>query len=715
MDLWHGSLGEFVCLAESRALTGKLLGSFYSIYGQQPSTSETNSWMNSLQAVANALHDLRPADIGVAVSDCGVDGAGRLGLASGAPAGWGHPDVGVVSEYHLPLSQKRIDLMLCGRGQDQRDRAMILELKQWSKVSLENEFTHNVTVDGQERLHPSEQAASYAEWLTDYHETFVSGGVVAARCAWLHNMKRADADDLVDPRFSELLAKSPLFLADDTSGLAAAVADGIGHGRGADVLGRIVASRFRPSKHVMANLEAVIASRESWKLLGEQRVAYNAIRAEMQRLLKKPGRSVILVRGGPGTGKSVIAVQLLADALRNGLTAAHVTGGKAFTTGLRASFKGADKLFQWNMGMRTAPYQGLDLLVVDEAHRVRATSDNRWTKAAERGKKAQIKELLDAAKIVVLLLDENQFVRPDEIGCTDEFVRAVGDLKIPLRKYDLSTQFRCGGCTEYVNWVDRMLGFAAPDATDWGDRYSFELVDSPEQLDQMMSRCREQGTRARLVAGFCWKWSEVRPDGSLEPDVKIGDWERPWNAKVPKGKAIPNPDKHPYTLWANTEVGESQVGCIYSAQGFEFDSVGVIWGKDLVWRTDRWVAQPKESRDPPVRNAGADMGRGLIATNELKRPATPIRYTPPYDPNTSPHHDPNTSPHHDPNTSHIDGGVMKKKSRQGPVPGIQKTAGGDGPPPDDALFGRVVSLIVSKRRKLDIEFGSQRPSGSVRG
>lgn len=357
----------------------------------------------------------------------------------------------------------------------------------------------------------------------------------------------------------------------------------------------------------MANLEAVIASKESWKLLGEQRVAYNAILAEMQRLLKKKGRSVILVRGGPGTGKSVIAVQLLADALRMGLTAAHVTGGKAFTTGLRASFKGADKLFQWNMGMRTAPFQGLDLLVVDEAHRVRATSDIRWTAAADRGNKSQTHELLDASKIVVLLLDENQYVRPDEIGCSDEFVKAAGDLQIPLRKYDLNTQFRCGGCSEYVNWVDRMLGFTAPDATDWGTRYSFELVDSPGQLDLMMAQSREKGTRARLVAGFCWKWSDVRPDGTLEPDVKIGAWQRPWNAKVPKGKATPNPDKHPYTLWAETEIGESQVGCIYSAQGFEFDSVGVIWGKDLVWRTDRWVAQPKESRDAPVRNSGDEM------------------------------------------------------------------------------------------------------------
>jgi hypothetical protein len=154
-----------------------------------------------------------------------------------------------------------------------------------------------------------------------------------------------------------------------------------------------------------------------------------------------------------------------------------------------------------------------------------------------------------------------------------------------------------------------MLGFEAPGATNWGGRYRFELVEGPAQLDQMMAQARENGTRARLVAGFCWKWSEVRPDGSLEPDVKIGDWERPWNAKVPKGKAAPRLDKHPYTQWANTEIGEGEVGCIYSAQGFEFDSAGVIWDRDLVWRTDRWVSQREESKDSPVRNAGPEMVR----------------------------------------------------------------------------------------------------------
>jgi hypothetical protein len=140
-----------------------------------------------------------------------------------------------------------------------------------------------------------------------------------------------------------------------------------------------------------------------------------------------------LVRGGPGTGKTVIAVQLLADALREGFSAVHSTGGKAFTTAMRSKFAGASGLFVWNMSMRNATYQALDLLLVDEAHRIRETSDTRWTPRAQRAQRAQIDELLDASKVAVFFLDENQFMRPDEEGNSNLVREATGRLRIPLR------------------------------------------------------------------------------------------------------------------------------------------------------------------------------------------------------------------------------------------------------------------------------------------
>jgi hypothetical protein len=299
-----------------------------------------------------------------------------------------------------------------------------------------------------------------------------------------------------------------------------------------------------------------------------------------------------------------VAVQLLAAALRLGWKAAHSTGGKAFTTALRSKFRGAHDLFIWNMNTRSAASQGLDLLLVDEAHRVRQTSDSRWTPKIERGKRSQVEELTAASKVTVFLLDENQFVRPDEVGSSSLVRKHAAERGIRLKEFDLAVQFRCGGCAEYIAWVDWLLGFAAEVPSPWGDRYSVELVENTDALDQLMSEAKASDESARLLAGFCWKWSDPSASGELVDDVVIGDWHRPWNRKAEEKSY--KPADHPYTRWAETDEGESQVGCIYSAQGFEFAWAGIIWGEDLVWRSDRWVARPKQSFDRPVK-ASPDM------------------------------------------------------------------------------------------------------------
>jgi hypothetical protein len=302
----------------------------------------------------------------------------------------------------------------------------------------------------------------------------------------------------------------------------------------------------------------------------------------------------------------VIATQLLADALRKNITAVHTTGGKAFTTNLRARFKGAENLFAWNMHMRHVPAQEIDLLLVDEAHRIRKTSDTIWTKKSERSHRTQIQELLDAAKVTVFFLDENQYVRPDEIGCTQVIRDETKRLGIPLVEYDLDAQFRCGGCVEYVNWVDYLLKFSDIRPPRWREKYTLTLAETPKELDQFILDAHNKGESCRLVAGFCWKWSDPNKDKSLPPDVTIGDWAMPWNAR---DRGYFPPERHPYTLWATTAIGETQIGCIYSAQGIEFDRVGVIWGPDLVWRDNRWVARKQFTYDLPVKTKGADADR----------------------------------------------------------------------------------------------------------
>lgn len=595
VDLWHGSLSDFVRRADAGSLPGDMTGQFVRLHRYPPNASEVRSWDQSLAALAAALRPLRNLELGVAVGASGA--TGRASLVRDA----GNSPAAVALEYHLPLSGKRVDVVVTGHDTSRRASALVIELKQWSEVGLEDEFATNVLIGGNEHVHPSEQARDYADWLLDYHSSFTSGDLAAIPASYCHNLLPPNDEPLRDPRFADLLQRSPLFTSGEEHGFVEFVGTHVGAGDGVRLLERLTGARFQPSKRVLDTLEAVLDARDEWHLLDEQRLAYNAILDEVRRQQARAGRAAVLIRGAPGTGKTVVAVQLLAAALRLGWKAAHSTGGKAFTTALRSKFDGAHGLFLWNMSLRDAPPQALDLLLVDEAHRVRETSDIRFTPKGERGRRSQTEELISAAKVAVFLLDENQFVRPDEVG-SSTLIRGEAKRKgARIKEFDLRAQFRCGGCVEYVTWVDWILGFAAERPESWGDRYRVEVVDTPEELEQLVQKASIAGETARVVAGFCWKWSDPPKTGDLVADVVIGNWRRPWNRKA--GKRTYKPAEHPYTKWADTPEGESQIGCIYSAQGFEFGRIGVIWGKDLVWRDGRWMAQPVESRDSPVKSS----------------------------------------------------------------------------------------------------------------
>jgi len=599
MDLWRGPLSEFVREAGSGALPSRMVQQFYAYHRSMPSPAEARSWENSLLALSRVASIPELADAALAV---GIGGASTLGEGGARGAADLSEGIGVCTEYHLPLTGMRVDALLFGTDEARAPSTTLIELKQWSKVSLADEWNRNVLMQGAEYLHPSQQALDYADWMRSYHSSFSRGSVAMSACSYLHNMAPEDADALRDERFSPLLERAPLFLNGDERALREFLARRAGFGGGLDVMDEVTGGHFAPAPGVLDCLEEVLRGTGEWHLLDTQRVAYQTILAEIHRLRVKPRRSVILVRGSPGTGKTVIAIQILADALRLGLKAAHSTGGKAFTTVLRSKFAGAKDLFLWNMSLAKAPTQGLDLLLVDEAHRVRKSSVMQWTGKKDRTGKTQLQELIDASKVVVFLLDENQSVRPDEIGSTALVREAAKEAKAVMREYDLRQQFRCGGCTEYQDWVDALLEFRAPPMQDWRDRYNFGLVTTPEELEEFLAEQRQAGQTARMVAGFCWPWSAPLPDGSLVVDVQIGEWRRPWNAKQLKKKSY-TPKNDPYTLWATTKVGEVQVGCIYSAKGFEFDAVGVIWGPDLVRRGNEWVAQKENSSDGKVRGS----------------------------------------------------------------------------------------------------------------
>jgi hypothetical protein len=313
----------------------------------------------------------------------------------------------------------------------------------------------------------------------------------------------------------------------------------------------------------------------------------------------------VIITGGPGSGKSVIAVALLGELAKRGYTVAHATGSRSFTTMLRRAVgqrvPRVKDLFRYTNAFMDADRNGLDVLIIDEAHRIRLTSTNRFTKAGKRLGTPQADELVRAARVPVFFLDEHQGVRPAEIGTVASIEEAAARGGATVRRVDLDGQFRYGGSEIYVRWVEQLLGLRPGGPQPWpgDDTFQLLLAGSPEQMEAELRRRIDEGYVSRITAGFCWPWSIPRPDGTLVDDVVIGSWSRPWSLRSDRPlNGIP-----PALLWATDDAGFGQVGFIYTAQGFEYDYAGVIIGADLVWREDHWEPNPAASRDTDLRNA----------------------------------------------------------------------------------------------------------------
>jgi hypothetical protein len=331
-------------------------------------------------------------------------------------------DHGVVVEYELPSSSRRLDFMICGRNDSHRDEAVIVELKQWSECqSTDADGLVSTWVGGKNRevAHPSVQVGQYQQYLADTHSAFYEGDrpIQLGACSYLHNYEIRVNDVLVAPKFSDTIARFPVFGADEVDGLTDYLRGRLLAGQGESVLARIEQSKYRPSRKLMDHVAETIAGRGPWVLLDEQFVVFEKIRAAVVAAVSKGKRHVVIVRGGPGTGKSVLAINLLARFLGEGRTAHYATGSRAFTKTLwKLVGSRAKPVLKYFNNYRNASPSEIDALICDEAHRIRETSNDRFTPKAKQSAEPQIRELLRAAKVAVFFIDDRQGVRPKEIG-----------------------------------------------------------------------------------------------------------------------------------------------------------------------------------------------------------------------------------------------------------------------------------------------------------
>jgi len=389
------------------------------------------------------------------------------------------------------------------------------------------------------------------------------------------------------------------------------------NGDGSEIVHAIKKGGYKPSKKLLDHVSEVIRGKSEYILIDDQLIVYDRVLRVVDQAVQHKNKTTIIVKGGPGTGKSVIALNLLGVLSGRGFNTHYVTGSRAFTTTIReiVGSRAAQQIKYFN-SYGQASQNDLDVMLCDEAHRIRETSNSRFTPSAKRSNKPQIQELLKAARTAVFFVDDDQVVRPGEIGSSD-YIRATAEtLGCGLYEYELKAQFRCAGSDAFVNWVNNTLQIRRTANILWSgdERFEFEIFDSPQKLEAKIREKVAAKYTARMTAGFCWEWSKPKPDGTLVDDVSVGEYKRPWNAKSQAGHLAPQVP--PESLWAYDPRGIDEIGCIYTAQGFEFDYVGVIFGKDLIYdmRHGEWRGDQAQSCDTVVCRSGADFLKNVKNT-----------------------------------------------------------------------------------------------------
>lgn len=573
MRLYEGSVGEFREDVVHNALADKLAEAFREYYRRPAARGEVGSWQQSLNFLKNSF-ELAKLD-----------------------------KQRVIVEYELPYSSRRIDVLLFGRSTANEDGIVLIELKQWSNDGVADaDAEGNVRVRFQhgmkEVAHPSWQVEGYHYDLQDFLHVFQDEPAPRlSSCAYCHNYARLkEPKILFATKFDVGREKFPLFAKEDVEALGNYLHERISGGGGLEVFNRFIRSTVKPSKRLLEHTGDMINKRQIFTLIDDQIAAYNAIMHKARQLTTSRHKSIVIVKGGPGTGKSVIALEVMGELLRMRKTVVHATGSSAFTNTMRKIVGARAKgLFKFFNSFMEAPEEAFDVLIADEAHRIRASSNSRYTPKARRSKMPQIDELMRIARLGVYFIDEKQIVRPNEVGSVQlirEGAARFGVASSDIVEFELETQFRCSGSDAYLQWLDHVLGVRPSEAPRFDSRMEFRIFDTPAaMMSEIRERNREKGNSARIVAGFCWPWSNPQSDGSLVDDVVIGDFRMPWERK------------DQFWRWATDESGMEQVGTVYTAQGFEFDYIAVIFGNDFVFdeASDCWKADPKRSNDTQVK------------------------------------------------------------------------------------------------------------------
>jgi hypothetical protein len=552
MILYQGTAKEFVDITETNQIVPKLEAVFREKLGWKIPSSELGAYLNSLPYMGRVVR--------------------RSGIAD---------DCGILVEYMIPNTSNRIDFLIAGEDDNGNKNFVIIELKQWqSAEATESDGVVKTFLKGRirETTHPSYQANSYRLFLSDFNENIEDGSIRAYACACLHNYEQKIPEPLMEDIYANVVADAPIYFRDDQQKLENFLSKYVNKGNGADILYQIDSGKIKPTKKLIDHVTELFKGNQTFILLDEQKVAFEKALSITKDLGTK---SVTIIRGGPGTGKSVISVNLLGQFLKLGLNALFVAPNSAFREVMKKrlaqehSTVRIGNLFKGSGGFVGAEPNTFDVIVIDEAHRLKKKGAYMYQGLN------QVEDIIRASKISIFFIDDDQSVRPEDIGSVNEIKRLAQEYRAEVHEMELTAQFRCSGAEGFINWINNTLQIKETANFDgWDNKeFEFKIFDDPNLLRNAVKEKHDAGHTARVLAGYAWKWTSIKEgnsDSEIE-DVEIPEFNfrMPWNSRKVG------------STWAIDQSGIDQVGCIHTSQGLEFDYVGVIVGNDLSFNPEK--------------------------------------------------------------------------------------------------------------------------------
>lgn len=526
----------------------------YKIYFGKSNQSQINSWKNSMQYMFKVLSDEKiPSDSGIAI------------------------------EFNIPSTSKRIDFLISGKDENNSCGIIIIELKQWESCNVVDEkdgIVKTYVGNGiREVEHPSYQAWSYATLIEDFNLAIQENNIKVHPCAYLHNYKIETGDPILHPIYTEYLNQAPVFGNGDILKLREFINKYIKYGD-RNLLYVIENGKISPSKRLQDSLVKMLSGNKEFVLIDDQKVVYENAKYLGVKSKKDEKKRVIIIEGGPGTGKTVLAINLLSYFTNQRLVANYVTKNSAprevFYNKLLEKYNAPfiKNLFKSSGSYVDSNANEIDVLIVDEAHRLNEKSGFFKNKGIN-----QISEIINASKLSIFFVDENQKVTLSDIGDIETIQKYAKIHNAEILQFKLESQFRCNGSDGYLSWLDDILELKqTANFDDFDLNFDFRVIDTPNELKQLIIEKNKKNNKSRLVAGYCWNWISTGKEKTDIHDIVIPEqqFSMSWNLGNTK-------------TWAIDRESVNEVGCIHTTQGLEFDYVGVIIGPDMRYENDQII------------------------------------------------------------------------------------------------------------------------------